>query len=139
MRIVSKDFHADDEVLTEFKGYLDTRKLRYQAADIEQNRVAIVRLIEDEVLRQVVSEGEARRRSVSWDPQIKKALELVPRAAVLLRDPQTFVAERAREKQATDAARSSGPSIERRARSACYAIRLRWAPTSSSGESASTT
>ena len=104
VRIVSKDFHADDEVLTEFKGYLDTRKLRYQAADIEQNRVEIVRLIEDEVLRQVVSEGEARRRSVSWDPQIKKALELVPRADVLLRDPKTFVAERAREKQATDAA-----------------------------------
>ena len=69
-----------------------------------------MRLIEDEVLRQVVSEGEARRRSVTWDPQIKKALELMPRAEVLLRDPKTFVAERAREKQLAlqDAARSCG-------------------------------
>jgi carboxyl-terminal processing protease len=104
VRIVSKNFEADEAVLSEFKGYLDTRKLRYTPAEIEQNKVAIVRLIEDEVLRQVVSEGEARRRSVIWDPQIKKALELMPRAEVLLRDPKTFVAERAREKQLAEAA-----------------------------------
>ena len=42
-------------------------------------------------------EGEARRRSVAWDPQVKKALELAPRAEQLLRDPQQFVAERAAE------------------------------------------
>ena len=53
---------------------------------------------------QVIGEGEARRRSVSWDPQIRKALELVPRAEVLMRDPKTFVAERARDKQLAESA-----------------------------------
>jgi carboxyl-terminal processing protease len=103
VRFVTKEFRADDAVLADFRGYLDSRKLRYKPDDIEQNRVAIVRLIEDEVLRQAISEGEARRRSVTWDPQIKKALELVPRAETLLRDPKTYVAERAREKRIPDA------------------------------------
>ena len=60
----------------------------------------IVHLIEDEVLRQVFGEGEARRRSIAWDPQVKKALELVPKAELLLRDPRTFVAEREHDRTA---------------------------------------
>ena len=45
------------------------------------------------MLRQVFGEGEARRRSIAWDPQVRKALALVPKAELLLRDPSTFVAE----------------------------------------------
>jgi carboxyl-terminal processing protease len=104
VRIVSKDFRADDAVLAEFKDYIDSRKLRYTPADLEANKLALQRNIEDEVVKQVIGEGEAKRRSVSWDPQMTKALELVPRAEVLMRDPKTFVAERAREKQLEGAA-----------------------------------
>ncbi|MFI5169216.1 MAG: S41 family peptidase, partial [Vicinamibacterales bacterium] len=104
VRIVSKDFRADDAVLAEFKSYIESRKLRHTPADLEENKLALQRNIEDEVLKQVIGEGEAKRRSVSWDPQLKKALELIPRAEVLMRDPKTFVAERAREKQLEGAA-----------------------------------
>ncbi len=108
VRFVSKDFRADDAVLAEFRGYLDSRKLRYAPADLEENRVAVVRLIEDEVLKQAIGEGEARRRSLGWDPQIKMALELVPRAELLQRDPKNFVAERARDRRVADADASAG-------------------------------
>jgi carboxyl-terminal processing protease len=104
VRLVARDFHADDAVLAEFKDYLGSRKLRFTPADVEQNKLAIVHQIEDQVLMQVIGEGEARRRSVTWDPQIKKALELVPRAEMLVRDPKGFVAERARDKQLAEAA-----------------------------------
>ena len=104
VRIVSKDFRADDAVLAEFKSFIESRKLRHTPADLEENKLALQRNIEDEVLKQVIGEGEAKRRSVSWDPQLKKALELIPRAEVLMRDPKTFVAERAREKQLEGAA-----------------------------------
>jgi hypothetical protein len=53
---------------------------------------------------QVFGEGEARRRSAAWDPQVRKALELIPRAELLLRDPATFVAERERERRVADGA-----------------------------------
>jgi len=107
VRYITKDFKADDAVLAEFKGYLDTRKLRYTQADLDDNKVQVVRLIEDEVLRQAIGEGAARRRSMAWDPQIKKALDLIPRADLLLRDPKTYVAERSREKRLADASAAS--------------------------------
>jgi carboxyl-terminal processing protease len=99
VRVIGRDFHADDKVLADFRTFLDGRKIRYTPADIDQNKVALQRAIEDEVLRQVFGEGEARRRSVTWDPQMKKALDLVDKAGVLLHDPQRFLAERAREPQ----------------------------------------
>ncbi len=103
MTLVGSDFHADAATLVEFRAYLDSRKLRYTQADLEQNREMIVHLIEDEVLRQVFGEAAARRRSVSWDPQVRKALELVPKAELLLRDPKTFVAEREHDRRLADA------------------------------------
>ena len=44
-------------------------------------------------------EGEARRRSIATDPQIKKALELAPKAELLLRDAPRFVAEHEGERK----------------------------------------
>jgi carboxyl-terminal processing protease len=107
VQLVRRDFRADAAVLAEFEAYLKSRKLRFTAADLEQNHDSIVRQIEEEVLRQVFGEGEARRRSLSWDPQVKKALELVPRAELLLQDPKTYVAEREREGRIADAASQS--------------------------------
>jgi hypothetical protein len=57
---------------------------------------------------QVFGEGEARRRSVAWDPQVQKALELVPRAEMLLRDPRTYIALREREHRLVDAREVAG-------------------------------
>jgi hypothetical protein len=54
----------------------------------------------------VFGEGEARRRSLAWDPQVKKALELAPRAELLLHSPAGYVAERERERRVADAARA---------------------------------
>jgi carboxyl-terminal processing protease len=107
-KLVSKDFVADDAVLADFRAYLDSRKLRYTPADLEANREALVRQIEEEVLRQVIGEGEARRRSLAWDPQVRKALELVPRAEMLLQDPGAYVAARERERRLADAAAGPG-------------------------------
>ena len=56
---------------------------------------------------QVFGEGEARRRSAAWDPQIGKALALVPRAEMLIQDPKTYVAERERDRRLADAAAGS--------------------------------
>ena len=101
VRIVTRDFKVDDRTFGEFRTYLDSRKLRYTPEDLTANREAIERELVEEVLRQVFGEGEARRRSMAWDPQVKKALELIPRAEQLLRDPQQFVADYAAESHPT--------------------------------------
>jgi hypothetical protein len=41
---------------------------------------------------------------VAWDPQIGKALALIPRAEMLIQDPKTYVAERERDRRLVDAA-----------------------------------
>ncbi len=101
---VPRDFQVDDAMLADFRAYLDSRKLRYTEAELAEHREDVVRRIEEQVLMQVFGEGEARRRTTAWDPQVRKALELVPRAELLLRDPATYVAERERERRVADAA-----------------------------------
>jgi carboxyl-terminal processing protease len=100
VRIVSRDFKVDEKTFADFRAYLDGRKLKSTQEDLAANREAIERLLTEEVLRQLFGEGEARRRSMAWDPQVRKALELIPRAEQLLRDPQRFVAEYAAETRA---------------------------------------
>jgi carboxyl-terminal processing protease len=99
VKVVKREFVVDEAMRAEFKTYLDQRKLRYTPADLEANRESISRLIQEEVLRQVFGEAEARKRTMAWDPQLQKALELAPRAAQLLKDPQQFVAEREAERK----------------------------------------
>ncbi len=105
VKAIRKDFQVTDAVWADFRAFLDQRKLRYTEEDLAQNREAVSREILEEVLQQAFGEGEARRRSVAWDPQVQKALELVPKAEQLLKDPVRFVAER----QGTDASATARP------------------------------
>jgi carboxyl-terminal processing protease len=94
VKAIRKDFQVTDEVWADFAKFLDQRKLRHTEEELAQNREAASREILEEVLQQAFGEGEARRRSLAWDPQVQKALELVPKAEQLLKDPVRFVAER---------------------------------------------
>jgi hypothetical protein len=81
-------------VVEDFKAYLTGQKIPFTEEDIAGSREAVERLISEVVLAQVFGEGEAKRRSVAWDPQVQKALSLVGRAEFLLKDPQGFIAGR---------------------------------------------
>ena len=107
--VITKDFRVDDKVLKEFGEHLDARKLRHTEQELQENRDTIVRLLEEEIVQQVFGEGEARRRSVAWDPQIRKALEVIPRADLLLRSPGGYVAERERERRLADGTLAATP------------------------------
>jgi carboxyl-terminal processing protease len=100
VKLISKDFQVDGKVLADFNAYLDSRKLKHAPEDVAANREAISRLILEEILRQVYGEGEARRRTLTWDPQVQKALSLVPKAEELLKEPQRFIAEYEAEEKA---------------------------------------
>jgi len=102
VKVVGRDFRVDDRVLADFRAFLDEKKIRYTPEELEANREEVSRLIEEEVLRQVFGEAESRKRSLAWDPQVRKALELVPKAELLLRDPQQYVAQREAERRLAD-------------------------------------
>ena len=102
MQLIATDFEVDDVIRAEFEAYLAEQKLRFKPEDLEENRQMVDRLVEEEVVRQVFGEGAARRRSIRWDPQVRRALELVPTAELLLGDPNGFVAQREQERQVAD-------------------------------------
>src|SRR6185436_1279415 len=91
VRVIDREFTADARALADFEAFLKERKLKYTPEDLQANRQAIERSITEEVLRQVFGEKEARWRMLAWDPQVQKALSLVSRSELLLRDPQKFI------------------------------------------------
>ncbi len=93
VKLVARDFEVDDGVIAAFKTYLDGRKLKYTEEDLVANRELVSQEIAEEVLKQAYGEAAARRRSLAWDQQFQRALDLVPKADLLIRDPQRFVAE----------------------------------------------
>ena len=97
LKRIGPDFKVDQAVLGDFKKYLQSQKVPFTDAELEQDQQEVTRLITEVVLTQVFGEGEAKRRSVAWDPQVQKALELVGKAELLLKDPQRFIAEREAE------------------------------------------
>ncbi len=109
--LIGKDFTMDDTMREAFRAYLESHKLRFTDEELEENRVMVDHLIEEQVLRQVFGEGAARRRSIAWDSQVQRALELIPRAELLIGDPDTFVAERERERRLADATRPATEAV----------------------------
>ncbi len=90
--LIDPDFYVDDAVLDEFQAFLVEREFRFEAEEFDASREQISRFVEEEILRQAFSQGHARRRNLAWDPQVQQALELMPRAEALLRDPGAYVA-----------------------------------------------
>lgn len=103
VRRIGRDFVADAQTLEAFREYLRSQKISFDEAEFQSHKDAIARRIQAEVLLQAFGEGEARRRTLNWDVQVRKALETVPKAEQLLRDPQRFVAEREAEKRIAQA------------------------------------
>lgn len=94
VKVVDRNFKANDAVFSDFRSYLTERKIRFTDEDLKANHEELGREIEEEILRQAFGEGEARRRIMAWDPQVQKALEVVARAETLVKDPQKFIAQR---------------------------------------------
>jgi len=99
VQLITKDFVVDDRIRAEFQSYLEEEKLRFTPEDLAENRELVDRLLEEEIVRQVFGEGEARRRTIQWDPQLQRALELMPTAELLLSDPDSFVARQRSERE----------------------------------------
>jgi carboxyl-terminal processing protease len=103
---IDHSFKVDDKVLADFRAYLDSHKIPYAPEGLAAHKEELSHEILEEVLRQVFGEGEARRRTFEWDPQVQKALQVIPQARLLLDDPQAYIV--AREKEERTASTGTG-------------------------------
>ena len=91
---ITKEFVADDAVLTEFRKYLDQQHIKFTEPDIQENLAWIKWKIKREVFTTVFGLNDGYKVELQEDPQLQKAEELIPQAKALYQNARKIVAER---------------------------------------------
>ncbi len=91
---VSRDFEVDDAVLNEFRLYLSERNLQFAETDIQDNLDWLKLHIKKEVFTSAFGLDDGRKVAIQADPQVQRALELLPLAKQLTEDAERTIAER---------------------------------------------
>ena len=91
---ITKDFSVDDAVMKQFETYLDQERIHYTPEEINKNSEWLKVQIKREIFTYALGVDSGDRVSVENDPQIEKAVELLPQAKALYLDAKKIVAER---------------------------------------------
>jgi carboxyl-terminal processing protease len=91
---LSKNFEVDDNVLQDFRKFLDAEKIPYTEADLVQNNDWVRSTIKSEVFIDEFGQDEGLKVRAESDPQVVKALELLPQAKQLAENAKRIVAQR---------------------------------------------
>ena len=92
--VITKDFEADDAVLSEFRKFLDKQKVSFTEADIAENRDWIKRKIKRELFVSTFGLEEGYKVELENDVQVQKAIEAIPQARALYENAKRVIAQR---------------------------------------------
>ncbi len=90
----SKSFEVDDVVLQDFRKFLDDEKVAYTEAELLENNAWVRSSIKSEIFVDVFGQEEGLKVRAETDPQVTKALDLLPQAKALAESARKIVAER---------------------------------------------
>ena len=91
---VNKQFEVDEAVMQEFRKFLDEQKIQFTEADLAQASDWIKSNIKAELFINEFGQQEGMRVHAESDPEVQKALELLPQAKVLADNAKKIVAQR---------------------------------------------
>jgi carboxyl-terminal processing protease len=91
---ISKDFEASDAVLQEFRKYLGQQHIKFTEQDIQANMTWLKWQIRREVFTTVFGLNDGYKVALQDDPQLDKAIGLVPQARALYQNALKIVAQR---------------------------------------------
>lgn len=91
---VTKSFEVDEEVMQEFRKSLDADKVPYTEADLVQNNDWVRSSIKSELFVDAFGQEEGLKVKAETDPEVVKALDLLPQARQLAENARKIVAER---------------------------------------------
>lgn len=91
---VDKNFTVNDEVVQAFRKFLESQKVEYTENDLQENLDWVKSNIRSELFIAEFGQEEGLRVRAEADPQILKALELLPRARELAEGARKVIAER---------------------------------------------
>jgi len=91
---VNKQFQVDDAVIQEFRKFLDEQKIPFTEADLADNMDWIKSNIKAELFINEFGQQEGMRVHAETDPEVEKALDLLPQAKQLADNAKKVVAQR---------------------------------------------
>jgi carboxyl-terminal processing protease len=90
---VNKQFEVDDAVMQEFRKFLDEQKITFTEADLAENSDWIRANIRAELFINEFGQQEGMRVHAESDPEVQKALDLLPQAKQLADNAKKVVAQ----------------------------------------------
>jgi carboxyl-terminal processing protease len=90
---IGKNFTVDDAVLQEFRRYLDDQKIPFTEGDLTDNLDWVKSSIKTELFISQFGQEEGLRVQAESDPNVTKALDLLPQAKQLAENARKIVAE----------------------------------------------
>jgi len=94
---IPADFQVDDAVLNEFRRYLDERNVRFTEPDIQDNLEWLKLRIKKEIFTSAFGLDQGRRVALGGDPQVLRAIELLPQARQLAENARRVIARQQRQ------------------------------------------
>ncbi len=91
---VAKDFVADENVMQEFRRFLDQQKIAFTEAELAESSDWIKSNLRTELVVNSFGQQEGMRARAEGDPEINKALELLPQAKALAENARRIVADK---------------------------------------------
>jgi hypothetical protein len=91
---VSSPFVPSNEVIAEFKRYLESQKFAFTQADFAANRSWIAWSIKREVSTAMLGESAGKRILLEQDSQLDKAMDSMPQASALYANARKYLAQR---------------------------------------------
>ena len=91
---VNREFQVTDEVMNQFRKYLDRQGIRYTEPEIAENLAWIQRKIKKEAFTSVFGVSDGFRVELEDDPQVQKAIEVLPQARALYQNAKKVIAQR---------------------------------------------
>ena len=89
-----KSFEVSDSTLNDFRGFLTNNKIDLAQADFTTNLDFIKRQIRYEYILANAGQEEAQKVSLEGDPQVAKALEVLPEAKALFQNVRKVLARK---------------------------------------------
>ena len=89
----NKQFQVDEEVMQEFRKFLDEQKIPFTEAELAENNDWIRSNIKAELFINEFGQQEGMRVHAESDPEVQKALDLLPQAKQLADNAKKVVAQ----------------------------------------------
>jgi carboxyl-terminal processing protease len=89
-----KGWEPGDDVINEFRQFLETQKATFTPADFAANRDWIKKELKREMYITAFSQDESQRVAIEQDPEVLKAIDSMPKAKALVDTAKKLLVQR---------------------------------------------